>query len=42
MAFTSLFGKYEYIKVPFGLMQATAYLQELMTGVLKDFSFAIA
>ena len=41
-AFTSPFGKYEYIKVPFGLAQASAYFQELMTGVLKDFSFAIA
>ena len=41
MTFTSLFGKYEYIKVPFGLMQAPAYFQELMTGVLKDVSFAI-
>ena len=30
---------HEYIKVPFGLMQAPAYFQELMTGVLKDFSF---
>ena len=40
-AFTSPFGKYEYIKVPFGLMQAPAYFQELMTGVLKDFSFPI-
>ena len=41
-AFTSLFGKYEYIKVPFGLVQAPAYCQELMTDVLKDFSFTIA
>ena len=41
-AFTSPFGKYEYNKVPFGLTQAPAYFQELMTGVLKDFSFAIA
>ena len=41
-AFTSPFGKYEYIKVPFGLVQAPAYFQELMTGVLKDFSFTIA
>ena len=41
-AFTSQFGKYEYIKVPFGLAQAPAYLQELMTGILKDFNFAIA
>ena len=42
MAFNSPFGKYEYIKVPFGLAQATAYFQELMTGILKDFNFAIA
>ena len=35
IAFTSIFGKYEYIKVPFGLMQAPAYFQELMRGVLK-------
>ena len=40
--FTSPFGKYEYIKVPFGLAEAPEYFQELMTGVLKDFSFAIA
>ena len=36
------FGKYECIKVPFGLAQALAYFQELMTGILKDFNFAIA
>ena len=41
-SFTSPFAKYENIKVPFGLMQAPSYFQELMTGVLKDFSFAIA
>ena len=41
-AFNSPFGKYEYVKVPFGLAQAPAYFQELMTGILKDFSFAIA
>ena len=41
-AFNSPFGKYEYIKVPFGLVQAPAYFQELMTGILKDFPFAIA
>ena len=41
-AFTSLLVKYEYIKVPFALTQAPAYFQELMTGVLKDFSFTIA
>ena len=40
--FTSPFGKYEYIKVPFGLAQAPAYFQELMTGVLKDLPFAMA
>ena len=42
MAFNSSFRKYEYIKVPFGLAQAPAYFQELMTGILKDFNFAIA
>ena len=41
-AFNSSFGKYEYVKVPFRLMQAPAYFQELMRGILKDFSFAIA
>ena len=41
-AFTSPFGKYKYIKVPFGLTQTPAYFQELMTGILKDFNFAIA
>ena len=34
--FTSPFGKYEYLKVPFGLAQALAYFQELMNKVLKD------
>ena len=41
-AFNSPFGKYEYVKVPFGLAKAPAYFQELMTGILKDFDFAIA
>ena len=41
-AFNSPFGKYEFIKVPFGLAQAPAYFQELMTGILKDFPFTIA
>ena len=41
-AFNSPFGKLEYVKVPFGLAQAPAYFQELMTGILKDFNFAIA
>ena len=38
----SPFGKYEYIKVPFGLKQAPAYFQELMSKVLKDLPFTIA
>ena len=42
MAFNSPFGKYEYVKVPFGLAQVPAYFQELMTRILKDFKFAIA
>ena len=37
----SPFRKYEYIKVLFGLTEEPAYFQELMTGVLKDFSFTI-
>ena len=41
-AFTSPFGKCIFIKVPFGLVQAPVYFQELMTGILKDFNFAIA
>ena len=41
-AFTSPFGKYEYVKVPFGLAQAPTYFQELMMGVLKDLLFAMA
>ena len=40
--FTSPFGKFEYVKVPFGLAQAPACFQELITGILKDFNFAIA
>ena len=42
MAFNSPFSKYEYVKVPFGLAQAPAYFQELMTEILKVFDFAIA
>ena len=41
-AFNPLFGKYEYVKVPFGLPQAPPYFQELMTGILKEFSCTIA
>ena len=41
-AFNSPFRTYEYIKAPFGLAQAPAYFQELMTGILEDLNFAIA
>ena len=42
-AFTSPFGKNQYLKVPFGLAQALAYFQEMMNRVLKDYlPFAIA
>ena len=41
-AFTSPFGKYEYVKVPFRLAQVPVYFQELMMGVLKDLPFAMA
>ena len=41
-AFTSSFGQFEYVKVPFGLAQARVYFQELMTGILKDFNLVIA
>ena len=41
-AFTSLFGKYKYLEVPFGQAQVPAYFQELTSKVLKDLPFAIA
>ena len=41
-AFNSPIGKYKYVKVPFGLAQASAYFQELMTGILKAFTFTVA
>ena len=41
-AFNLPFGKYDSVKVPFGLAREPAYFQELMTGILKDFNFAIA
>ena len=40
-AFTSRFGKHEYLKVPFGLAQAPTYFQELMIKILKDLPFVI-
>ena len=39
MAFNSPFGKYEYVKVP---CTGSSILQELMTGILNNFNFAIA
>ena len=42
-AFCTVFGKFEFKKVPFGLAQAPAYFQELMNRVLRGlgrFSFA--
>ena len=41
-AFTSPFGKYEHLKVPFGLVQAPVYFQELMNKVQNDLPLAIA
>ena len=38
----SPFGKYEYLKVPFGLAQGPVSFQELMNRVLKDLLFTIA
>ena len=40
-AFTSPFGKYEYLEIPFGLEKAPAYFQELMNKVPKDLPFTI-
>ena len=36
-AFTCPFGKYEHLKVPFGMAQAPQYFQELMNKVLKTY-----
>ena len=41
-ASTSFTGIYEYLKLPFGMAQASAYFQELIYKVLKDLHFAIA
>ena len=37
-AFVTLFGKYEFNAVPFGLAQAPAYFQQLISIVLQDCS----
>ena len=41
-AFTYSFGKYEYLKVPFGFAQAPVYFHKLMNKVLKGLPFTIA
>ena len=41
-AFTSPFGKYEYLKVHFAMAQAPAYFQELVNIFLKDLPFTTA
>ena len=40
--FCTHFGKYEYLKVPFGLAQAPSYFQKLMNKVLNGLNFAFA
>ena len=41
-AFVAPFGKYEYLKVPFGLAQAPAYFQNVMNIVLNDLNVTLA
>ena len=41
-AFVTPLGKYEYLKVPFGLAQAPAYFQNLMNKVLNGLHFTLA
>ena len=38
-AFVTLFGKWEFRRVPFGLAQAPAYFQELINQVLEHLPF---
>ena len=40
-AFVTPFGKYEFLQVPFGLAQASAYFQHLMNQVLDNCNFAM-
>ena len=40
-AFVTPFGKYEFLMVPFGLAQTSAYFQLLMNKVLKGLKFAM-
>ena len=40
-AFVTLFGKYEFLMVPFGLAQAPAYFQLLMNKVLEGLNFTM-
>ena len=42
MAFCAPFGKYEYLKVSFGLAQAPSYFQKLMNKVLNGLNFTFA
>ena len=41
-AFVTPLGKYKYLKFPFGLAQAPAYLQNLMNKVLNRMYFTLA
>ena len=41
-AFVTPMGKYEYLKVPFGLAQAPTYFQNLMNKVLNGLHFTLA
>ena len=41
-AFVASFGKYEYLKVPFGLAYAPAHFQNLMNKVLNGLHFTPA
>ena len=40
-AFVTPFGKYEYLKVPFGLAQAPSYFQNLINKVLNGLNFTL-